>query len=109
MSPVEPRDTPTPCPDPQAGREAVLDPSSRRDGASTAEQVAVRHPKRGKAHRSTLIGQSSVTGRLLSKLSCASNRFVPADWEPVPLRQVATKDLCRICWGGRLASKRRTA
>ncbi len=34
MSPVEPRDTPTPCPDPRTGREAVLDPSSRQDGAS---------------------------------------------------------------------------
>ncbi len=34
MSPVEPRDTPTPCPDPQAGREGALGPSSRPDGAS---------------------------------------------------------------------------
>ncbi len=39
MSPVEPRDTPTPCPDLRAGREAVLDPSSRQDGASASWQM----------------------------------------------------------------------
>ncbi len=39
MSHAEPRDTPTPCPDPRAGREAVLDPSSRQDGAPTSWQT----------------------------------------------------------------------
>ncbi len=33
VSPVEPRDTPTPCPDPRTGREGVLDPSSRQEEA----------------------------------------------------------------------------
>ncbi len=39
MSPVEPRDTSAPSPDPWAGREAVLDPSSRQDGASSSWQT----------------------------------------------------------------------
>ncbi len=47
MSPVEPRDTPTPCPDPRTGRETALDPSSRQEGASQPwyedESVTVWH------------------------------------------------------------------
>ncbi len=39
MSPVEPRDTPTPCPNTQAGREAALDPSSPQDGAPLSWQT----------------------------------------------------------------------
>ncbi len=39
VDPAGPRDTAAPCPDPQAGREAVLDPSSRQDGASASWQT----------------------------------------------------------------------
>ncbi len=38
MSPVEPRDTSTPCSDPRTGWEAVLDPSSREDEACLSWQ-----------------------------------------------------------------------
>lgn len=58
------------------------------------EPTAIRHPRRGKAHRSTLaIG---VPAGWAGDTACG--KWARDMTERLPLSQIPTTDLCRTCW-----------
>lgn len=61
------------------------------------EPTAIRHPKRGKAHRPVEWKQSRWLPATMPKAAC-NHLLITDHWERVPLSQTATDDRCRTCW-----------
>lgn len=70
------------------------------------EPTAIRHPRRGKAHRSSTEADRqrwggiylTGSGRLLASRLAGCKRWAEDMTERVPLSSVPTRDLCRTCW-----------
>jgi hypothetical protein len=59
---------------------------------TTVTGTAIRHPKRGKAHR------TSAVRRPLELTQTRCGKWARDMTESVPVKQTAPEDRCRICW-----------
>ena len=63
----------------------------------TDEPTAIRHPKRGKAHRPVERQRTKWLPPITPKAAC-NHLTITTCWESVPLSQTAPADRCRTCW-----------
>lgn len=66
------------------------------DEATTVEQVAVRHPKRGQAHRPTKNPHAPT--EYAGMTACGRSAVLMT--EHLPVRVTAPEDRCKRCWPG---------